>query len=235
MKTILLLTLALATLNGLAQTDSSTTTPEWNFKDSKKIIKITPGDILSRTSMLGADLEFTYQDDISFQLGAALLPSYLQTTVGSEEGDYDRLAGYNLRGESRFYILKKPNHYLAAGIEFRHLIIKSNVPVGMEATQPNPQQQDFAYFVNTQMRFHRFNSDLTAKWGFQRTFATDFVFDFYAGLGLKNVSVQSFSKIPEGGIVSNNWSTEFTLVDNFKKSNIRPTVGFKLGYILKNK
>ena len=231
MKTLILITLSLVSTVAFSQADS--TNNNWSFAESNKIIKITPFDILNKVPMLGADLEFTYTDDINFQVGVAIIPSYLQTTVGSEMGDFDRLSGYNLRGESRFYILRKPNHYLAAGAEFRHLVIKSIVPVGMDASTVNPQQQqDFAYFVNTPMRFHRFNTKVSIKWGFQKPLGDNFVFDFYAGLAIKRVGVQSFSKIPEGGVVSQNWSNNFTLVDNFKTSNISPTVGFKLGYKL---
>lgn len=236
MKNLILLTIALATNYSYSQADSLNTSSEpieWNFQDSKKIIKVSPGNIFSQISMFGADLEFTYKDDISFQVGAALVPSFFQTMVGKRTNDFDRLSGYSLRGESRFSIFKKPKYYLAAGISFRHLIIKDNVPVGINAVGENPQQQDFEYFINTKMRFHRFNTDLSFKWGFQRTFFKNLVFDFYTGLGLYRVGVQSFSKIPTGGILANNWNNQFTLVDNFRESNIRPLVGFKLGYKLK--
>ena len=231
MKTLIFLAMSLAITSLKAQQDS--TENKWSFTESKKIIKITPFDILNKVPMIGADMEFTYTDEINLQVGMAIVPSYLQTSVGSEQGDFKRLSGYNLRGESRFYILKKPNRYLAAGFNFRHLVIKSNVPVGMESSTNNPQQQqDFAYFVNTPMRFHRFNSNINVKWGFQKPMGKNFVFDFYLGLALNRIGVQSFSKIPEGGVVTNDWSNMFTLKDNYKTSNIRPIIGFKIGYKL---
>lgn len=236
MKNLILFAIVIIANNSYSQTDSlkaSSEPIEWNFRDSKKIIKVSPGNIFSQIPMFGADLEFTYKNDISFQVGAAIIPSFFQLQVGDLLNDFDRLSGYNLRGESRFYILKKPNHYLAAGVNFRHLIIKDDVPVGMNAVGENPQQQDFEYFINTKMRFHRFNTDVNLKWGFQRTFAKHFVFDFYAGLSLNTIGVQSFSKIPSGGIVADNWNNQFTLVDNFRESNIRPLIGFKFGYKLK--
>lgn len=231
MKTLIILTMSLIASSLYAQQDSTENT--WSFAESKKIIKLTPFDILNKVPMIGADLEFTYTDEINFQIGMAIVPSYLQTSVGSEQGDFKRLSGYNLRGESRFYILKKSNRYLAAGFNFRHLVIKSNVPVGMESSTSNPQQQqDFAYFVNTPMRFHRFNSSINLKWGFQKPLGKNFLFDFYLGLALKRVGVQSFSKIPQGGVVPNNWSNEFTLKDNYKHSTLSPIIGFKIGYKL---
>ena len=132
MKNLILFAIVIIASNSYSQTDSLKTSSEpveWNFRDSKKIIKVSPGNIFSQIAMFGADLEFTYKNDISFQVGAAIVPSFFQIQVGDLLNDFDRLSGYNLRGESRFYILKRPNHYLAAGFNFRHLIIKDNFAV----------------------------------------------------------------------------------------------------------
>jgi len=205
----------------------------YNFKDSDKILKVDFAHVFSSTPTLGFDLESRVHDEMSFQFGAGILPSYLQPWVGNRQNDFDHLRGYTIRGEIRLYVLNKPNRYIAPEVSFKHLIIRDReVPVGMEPLDNPNGVDDFAYFVNTDMRFHQFNAGFGLKWGFQKDLGEHFVFDFSAGLRINKINVQSFSKIPEGGILPTNWNNNITLVDNYRRSNIRPTIGFKFGYKL---
>lgn len=210
-----------------------TNTEKYNFSDSEKIIKVDIGDIFSRMPTLGLYVESKYNEDVSFQFGAGIIPSYFQPWVSNEDNDFDHLIGYKLSAESRFYVLKKPTRYLSVGIDFQHLIIRDrDVPIGMDLFENPNGGNEYAYFVNSDMRFHQFNSTLTAKWGFQKNLGERFVFDFYLGMRIKTTNVQSRSKIPTGGILEQNWNNRIVLFDDYKNSNIQPTLGFKLGYKL---
>ncbi len=207
--------------------------PKYNFRDSDKIIKVDFTDIFSTIPTLGIDVESRVNEEISLQYGVGIIPSYFQPWVGDRQNDFDRLTGYQLRTEGRAYIFKKPTRYLAADLTFRHLVIRENdVPVGMDPTENPNGIDDFAYFVNTKMRFHQFNTSLALKWGFQRNLGDNFVFDLNVGLRLNNINVQSRSKLPTGGILPDDWNNRLTLVDNYRDSNVRPTVAFKIGYRL---
>jgi hypothetical protein len=81
------------------------------------------------------------------------------------------------------------------------------------------------------MVFHRFTTFLDLKYGYQFVADNNFVFDMYVGLSLRNINVQSYSEIPEGGVVPNRfWGLGWTLEDNHNSVYPTPIVGFKLGF-----
>ena len=212
---------------------------KYNFLTSEKIIKIDFNDFFSQTPTVGVDIESKVNDELSLQFGFGVLPSFIQPLVGSDDNRYNHLRGYQLRAESRFYIFKKSTRYIAADIQFRHLIVKDNdVPVGMDLYKNPNGIDEFAYFIDTKMKFHQFKTSLAVKWGFQKDLGEKFVFDFNIGLRINKINVQSFSKLPSGGTLQANWNdninfgNNLTLIDNYRRSNIRPTIGFKFGYRL---
>ena len=236
MKNLLTLIAILMSVLSFSQNDSldrANSAKSYDFSSSSKIIKVSPLEIFSRIPTFSVDLETRIDEDVSLQFGFGVIPSFAQILVGQNSNKFDRLRGYNLRGESRFFILKKANRYISAGFSLRHIVIRDVVPVGMEPFVDSPQQQDFAYFVNTPMKFHRFNTEFSTKFGIQKTFSKNFVADFFIGIRLIKINVQSFSKVPDGGIVAPNWNNNFTLTDNFRDSKIRMTAGFKVGYKFK--
>ena len=207
--------------------------PAYNFYDSEKILKVDFSNVFSSIPTVGLDLETKVHEELSLQFGAAIIPSYLQPWVGNRQNDFDHLRGYRLRGEGRFYVLKKPTRYIASELAFRHLIIRQyDVPVGMEPLDNPSGVDDFAYFVNTDMRFHQFNASFTLKYGIQKNLGQHFVYDVNVGMRINKINVQSNSELPEGGILPIDWNNNLTLIDNYRRSNIRPTFEFKLGYKL---
>lgn len=206
---------------------------DYNFQDSEKIVKIDLGDLFSRTPAIGVYVESKVNDELSLQFGAGIIPSYFQPWVGNRMNDFDHLRGYQLSAESRFYVFKKPTRYIAVEADFRHLIIRDrDVPIGVDVFNNPNGPDEFAYFVNTDMRFHQFNTGLSLKWGFQKNLGEHFTFDFSAGFRLSTTNVQSRSDIPTGGTLQTNWNNRLVLIDNYKRSQFLPNLGFKIGYKL---
>lgn len=212
-------------------TATNASSEPWTFKGAQKIIKISPLDIFSVVSTLGLDVEMKLKNRSSLQIGAAVVPSFMQVLAGEEFNAYDRMGGYKLRAESRFYTPNFSKFYFAAGISFRHLIIRDEVAIGMEGVSNGVfEEPDFAYFVNTPMVFNRFNSNIDAKWGLQLETEGNFAFDFYCGLSFRTVFVQTNSTIPEGGRIAE-MRGAWTLNDNHRFFYPIPIFGVKIGII----
>ncbi|MFK8045863.1 MAG: hypothetical protein AB8B72_10220 [Crocinitomicaceae bacterium] len=229
------------------QLSAQDATPKYNFMDSEKIIKLDLGGLFNRTPMIGLEVESMVDEQMSLQFGAGIIPSFFQPTVGNNSNNnfteifgnnmnnngFDNLRGYRLSAELRFYAFKKPTRYLATGINFRHLIIRDrDVSVGMEPFDNGFGQIEYAYFKNTDMRFHQFRSAIEVKYGFQKNMGTNFVIDFNMGLRLRTTNVQSGSDLPEGGSLASTWNNGFILFDNYKRSGIAAVIGLKIGYRL---
>ena len=219
----------ITTVNGQTNTDSTKSVEKWSFSKAPKIIKFSPLDIFSVVPTLGLDMEVGIRKGLSFQVGTGVVLPYLQFITRSNFNDYSRMGGYLLRGEGRVYMPVKTNRYVAIGLSFRHLRIKGDVPIGMEGFVNTNGQQDFAYFINTPMIFHRFNTKIDAKLGFQKSFVNGLVFDFYLGLSIRTTAVQSFTKIPEGGQIPDQGGV-WNLRDNLHNNYLTPILGFKLGF-----
>lgn len=215
----------------------SVTTP-WTFAAAQKNIKFSPFDLFSAVPTVGADLEVSLKDNIRLQGGAAVILPGLQFTGMTNASMFDKMGGYRLRAESRFFSFKKPTRYFATELSFRHLIIKDNIGIGMEpSTQINEwgvEQQTFAYFVKTDMVFHRFNTTFNLKYGYEKTFANGFVIDLYAGLSMRKIYTRTWTDIPEGGTIpAINQGFGWNLGDKVSNMYITPIVGLKLGFVIR--
>jgi len=210
-------------------TDLLPTAEPWTWSNATKFVKFTPLDVFSFVPTLGFDYEVKMKNETSLQAGIGYIPSFLQIVAGEAFNDYTWMRGYRLRLEGRLFMPVRTNQYLAFGASFRHLIIKDEVALGMEAFTDNQGQTDFAYFVNTPMVFNRFNTNFDLKYGFQREFGDVFIVDFYMGLSLRNINVQSTTKIPDGAEVPPSRGM-WTLVDNHKLTYPIPIFGFKIGF-----
>lgn len=216
------------------------TLAEWSFKTAEKKIKFSPLDVISVIPTLGADIEVTKRKDLGLQAGVGIILPGIQFFDNLSNNSFNRMNGYKLRFESRFYSFRKPTQYFGVELCFRHLIIDQTVGIGMEpSTQINQfgeQQQSYAYFIDTDMIFHRFNTYLNAKFGFQKITKGGALIDLYAGLSLRKIITRTWSEIPEGGAIPANNSTIFmNLGDKISRSYITPIVGLKIGLVMKPK
>lgn len=207
----------------------------WSFHGTPKILKFSPLEIFSAVPTFGADLEVKMTDNISLQGGAGAILPMFQPMSGQGTNNFDKMGGYKLRVESRFYIFKKPTRYFSSELSFRHLIIRDEIGVGMEPTtnvdEWGWETENYAYFINTPMVFHRFNTYVTFKYGIQKSWSNGFVLDMYTGLSIRNTTVRSWSDIPEGGTIPWTWNTpEWTLEDGFRRAYVTPIIGIKLGF-----
>lgn len=233
---ILMLSCALVSAQDNTTAADSITTP-WTFATAQKNLKFTPLEVLSIIPTFGADLEVSMDNKISLQGGvAAVIPTF-QHLAGSDNGLFNKMGGYRLRAESRFFVFKKTGHYFATEISFRHLIIRDQIGIGMEPSTQIDQwgnvQQTFAYFINTDMTFHRFTKSFNLKYGIQRTFPNGFVLDFYTGLSIRNNNTRTWSDIPEGGTIQmTNAGLGWRLGDRVSNGYITPMIGLKLGFVL---
>ena len=209
----------------------------WTFAAASKNIKFSPLDLFSTIPTLGADMEVSFTHNIRFQAGVgAVIPGF--QFMSSSDGPYDRMGGYRLRAESRFYVFKKPTRYFATELSFRHLLIRDEIGIGMEPSTSNDEwgipQQNFAYFVNTDMLFHRFNTNFNVKYGLQKVYPNGFVIDLYTGLSMRKVYTRTWTDIPEGGTIPRiNNGFPWTLGDKLTRTYMTPIIGIKLGFVLK--
>lgn len=199
------------------------TVPFWRME---KNLKFSPFDVLSAVSTVGVDLETKMSPTISFQYGAAFIPTFMQFIVGSDPFQFDYMNGYRLRFESRYYGFKKESRYTAAEFSFRHLIIGDETPIGMEGDEFG----NFAYFINEQVTFNRFSTHINTKYGFQKIVSNKLAIDCFIGISFRYNFVFAKQDFPEGGVPQTNWNIfEWTLEDGHAFGYAMPIAGFKMG------
>lgn len=225
--------LSISILFGQAVNETDSTTTDRNaFNGAKRIVKFSPFDLFSAVPTFGADMEFFEKNGAALQVGVAAIPSTFQILASDAFSGYDRMSGYRLRAEGRLYMPKRPNRYMAFGLSFRHIIIRDEIAVGMEGTDGDWGQRNYAYFINTPMTFHRFNTNYEVKFGYQKLMGKTLIMDFYTGLSIRNINVQSRSEIPVGGEIPDQGGV-WTLHDNYKLTYPTPIIGFKIGFVSK--
>jgi hypothetical protein len=197
------------------------------FWQMEKNLKVSPFDIFSAVPSLGADLEVKMSEGVSFQYGAAYIPSFFQFTVGQEDDQFQWMNGYKLRFESRFWGFRRPNMYVSTEMSIRHLIISDDISFGMEGDGMG----NFAYFIKENITFHRFSTHFNVKLGFQKVLPSNFVIDWYAGLSFRRNNVLSQGTSVEGGVQQFTWNRlEWTLRNKHKFGYALPITGFRIGY-----
>lgn len=200
------------------------TVPFWRMERN---LKFSPFDIFSAVSTIGADLEMVLKPGLSFQYGAAIIPSFLQFTVGDQQQQFNWMNGYRLRFESRFSGFKRKRLYTSTELSFRHLIINDQASIGMEGDGNG----NFAYFIVNETTFNRFSTQFNIRLGFQYVFKNRFVLDFFGGFSFRyNFVFASESTIPEDGEVQFNWNRlEWNLTDGNAFGYAVPITGIRLG------
>lgn len=251
MKNLVLIVMLFSCAISVAQEDSSKNTDDaksseledvkngeeqpWTYKSAQKIYKTNPLDLLSAVPTIAADMELKLKDPtISLQWGAGIIPTFIQPSVGNRtDSQFDAMNGYMVRFEPRFFIMTGKHHYFSTEVYFRHLYIKDEVAIGMEGDDNG----NFAYFMNQNMKFHRFSTRLTLKYGFQHVFKNRFAVEAYTGLSLRANFVQSRQdKLPEGGVqMPGQNMLGWTLLDNHRAVYPIPVFGIKLGFSPKHK
>jgi hypothetical protein len=200
------------------------TVPFWRME---KNLKFSPFDIFSAVSTIGADLETVMKPGLSFQYGAAFIPSFLQFTVGNSFQQFNWMNGYRLRFESRFSGFKNESFYVSTEFSFRHLIIGDELSVGMEGDG----EGNFAYFMNDNITVNRFSSHFNVKFGFQLLSKANVVVDWFGGMSFRfNNVIASQATIPEGGVIVPNWNRfDWELTDGHNFGYAMPIIGMRVG------
>jgi len=194
--------------------------PLWQME---KHFKFSPFDVLSAIPTFGVDLETTMKRGMSFQYGAAFIPSVFQPTVREGQDGFNWMNGYKLRFESRFYTFKKPNRYIGTEFSFRHLIISDDASIGMEGDGFG----NFAYFTSEKKIFNRFSFQANTKFGIQKSW-NRFVCDFYGGLSLR-YNKTATSKV-ETGELQDFSPLGWDLTGGRGFFYATPIIGLKLGF-----
>jgi hypothetical protein len=206
----------------------------WTLKGAQKYWKFSPLDVFSAVPTFGTDVEVEMSDNFSLQVGVGVIPTFFQFMANEDIGGYNRMGGYKLRSEGRFYMPVRTNRYLAVGLTVRHIVIQDEILIGMEPSPGQWGQTEFAYFQETPMVFHRLNTNLDLKFGFQNVRPGGLLLDFYAGLSIRSVRVRSNSDIPAGGDFPMNRGV-WTLSDNHNLTYPTPIVGVKIGFAQKSR
>lgn len=199
----------------------------WSFKSADKIIKFSPLDVFSYNPNLGADLEVRMTKNYALQGGLSIYPDFLQFM--SSSSSYDKMFGYRSRFEGRVYRSGHSTGYFAAGISFKHLLIRDEFSFGMERFQDMNGNLNYAYFQTKDMWMHRFSTFMDFKMGFQKqSRKSAVVFDWYFGLSIRTNSVKTWSSGIEGGDMMEEMGI-WNLQDGHKITYPTPIFGFKIG------
>ena len=200
------------------------TVPFWRME---KNLKFSPLDVFSAVSTLGVDLETVMKPGLSFQYGAAFIPSFLQLSVGNSAQQFNWMNGYRLRFESRFSGFKKESFYVSTEFSFRHLVIGDVMAVGMEGDGNG----NFAYFINEKVTVNRFSSHFNVKFGFQMLSIANVIVDMYGGMSFRFNNVRaSQATVPEGGVLQPNWNRfEWNVSDGHNFGYAMPIIGMRVG------
>lgn len=200
------------------------TVPFWRME---KNWKLTPFDVFNFIPTLGVDLETKMTPNLSFQYGAAFIPSFLTVMSGPTEEQFNQMNGYRIRFESRWWGFKRPKIYVSSELAFRHLIIKDETAFGMEGDGNG----NFAYFINQEMLYHRFSTHFNFKMGYQKVFSNSMVLDLFWGMSFRRNNVLTGSTPPEGGEAQIWWNPlEWRLENRHKFGYATPIVGFRIGW-----
>lgn len=219
-----------ATSNSIEETEEKF---EYNvFKERiywwqmEKNWKISPFEIMSAIPTFGVDLETRMTPKLSFQYGAAFVPSYFQFFVREGENGFNSMNGYKLRFESRAHLFKKPNRYFATELSFRHLIINDDVAFGQEGDGNG----NFAFFTTENVTAHRLTTQLNLKLGINKVYENGFVVDFYGGFSLRRNNVVGRS-LPTAEQTVDAWNPfNWTLTRGHNFTYITPIIGLKFGF-----
>ncbi|MCB9224485.1 MAG: hypothetical protein R2780_14855 [Crocinitomicaceae bacterium] len=197
------------------------------FWQMEKNWKFSPLEVFNAVPSLGIDLETVMKPGLSFQYGAAFIPSFLQFAVGSQDDQFNWMNGYKVRFESRWSGFRRPNMYVSGEISLRHLVINDETSFGMEGDGWG----NYAYFINQDMLYHRFSTQFNFKWGMQKYFDNSFVVDMFVGMSLRRNNVISGSDAPLGGEPQIWWNRfEWRLEDGYSFGYMMPIVGLKFGW-----
>ena len=201
----------------------------WSLKEAPIYWKFSPFDFISILSTFGADAEVRVNKTYAFQAGIGVIPNFSQFMTNRIFVGYDSMNGYKLRGELRRYMPVKTNRYLAAGVLFRHLIVKDEFAVGMEPFSNQWGGTNFVYFQRVPIRANRININLDLKYGFQTVKPQGYVFDFYVGMSLRSLNVINNSEMPDGVEFPDNGDI-WSLNDNMSLFYPTPIAGLKIGF-----
>lgn len=202
---------------------------------TRTILKFAPLSLLDIYSSIQFAVEQKVGAKTSLQIEAGyILP--IDLNDGRRDANYENMRGLRLRSEFRYYlVLNKMNTgglYMAP--EF--LFINLNYDV---------EEIDKVFFLNGEGAFYyrqtEFDVDKRVfgyhlKIGYQKVFTDGFVLDFYAGLGGRNVIVESGRPIDDGFDIMEDrdeWRLFPIEKEDGNFSRISASLGFKLGFRLK--
>ncbi len=227
--------LPLASFSQIEGTSADGDASEEPELQTRTILKFAPLSLLDIYSSIQFAVEQKVGAKTSLQIEAGyILP--IDLNDGRRDANYENMRGLRLRSEFRYYlVLNKMNTgglYMAP--EF--LFINLNYDV---------EEIDKVFFLNGEGAFYyrqtEFDVDKRVfgyhlKIGYQKVFTDGFVLDFYAGLGGRNVIVESGRPIDDGFDIMEDrdeWRLFPIEKEDGNFSRISASLGFKLGFRLK--
>lgn len=202
---------------------------------TRTVLKFAPLSLLDIYSSVQFAVEQKVGARTSLQLEAGyILPINLND--GRGDANYENMRGLRLRSEFRYYLVL--NKERTGGLYMAPEFLFINLDYDVEEIAK-------FYFLNGDGDFYYKQSEFGIdkrvfgyhlKTGYQKVFTDGFVLDFYAGLGGRNVVVQSGRPTEDGFAIVHD-RDEWRLFPNEKEdgnfSRISASLGFKLGFRLK--
>lgn len=186
-----------------------------------------------------SSIQFAVEQKIGAQTTAQLEAGYvfpIDLNDGKEDERYRNMNGLRLRSEFRYYLVLNKNR--TGGFYFAPELLFINIDYDVEETAKIYFLQGGGAFYYKHLKFDVDKKvfGYHIKAGYQKVFTDGFVLDFYAGLGGRNVAVQSGRPLEEGVDFFED-RNEWRLFPIEKKSGnftrLSASLGFKLGFRLR--
>lgn len=171
-----------------------------NFVNSVWAVKWAPLKLLEPQTSLHFGVEHRILEQFSLQAEAGITPNFMQLNIFRDEavitGDplYQKINGFQVRLEPRFYIFKSSRAYIATEFSYRYYRITEDQAFGFDCLDGN-----CSYFEKFEIRSNKNVWTVYAKLGRQRVFNRIFVLDYYAGLGVRGQTIIQLDPPPPGG------------------------------------
>lgn len=202
---------------------------------TKTILKFAPLSLLDIYSSIQFAVEQKVGAKTSLQLEAGyILP--IDLNDGREEADYENMHGLRLRSEFRYYLVLNKSRTGGMYMAPEFLFINLDYDVEEIAEIYFLHGNGWSYYKQLEFEVDKKVFGYHLKVGYQKVFTDGFVLDFYAGLGGRNVVIQS-GRPAEDGLEMVRDRDEWRLFPVEKEdgnfSRISASLGFKLGFRLK--
>ena len=195
------------------------------FITSKHIGKIAPLKLLDPQTTLMLGYEYRPFTHVSFQVEAGVTPQFMQIRWWDGlygQTLYNKINGFQVRFEPRFYVFKSGRAYTSAEFSYRYFKYNEENEYGFECDSTG----NCVYFQRVDQDMVRHVWTVYFKFGRQRLY-NKVVLDYFGGIGVRGQHVIELTPPPPGGTLDR-WG-----INSLNEAGVSVipsiTVGLRLG------